>query len=549
MAGVADAVRAKGIACFGPSGAAAELEGSKAFAKEVMAAAGVPTDASRAGGTPAEVGRRAGRVRPAVCGEGRRARRRQGRRRHRGPRRRVAHAADRDRVVIEEYLGRPRGLAVRADRRGRRPCRSCPPRTSSASATATPGRTPAAWGPTLRCLGAGSLTDEIVADVVAPDAGRDRRRGTPFAGLLYVGLALTSGPPGRRVQRPVRRPRDAGGARAAGHPAGRPAARRRDRHLADGSAARWRDGSAVTSCWPPPGYPAARPATRSAARPGRRHRARRNAAGATGRLVAAGGRVLCMRRHRGRTAHRPPRGVRAMLPRLAGRGHRPHGHRQGRGGRGPDRAPRTDPGGGRHRCRPSRPLRGAGAGGGGIACRLRRAADEYAARRGMGPPAPDRRACCVRPDRHHGRRPVRRRPWSCSGLRRLAAGCPPWRARTRTFSASVCGDRVLAGPSAGTGRGGGEAAWRPGTRTGSAVLARRISAGGSSGTGGQPRRRSPSCRPRRRSALRDFCDLVGRVRRPGELRLGHHRAREEPVAERRRRRCRGCSSPCPKCGR
>ena len=50
VAGVADAVRARGIACFGPSADAARLEGSKAFAKEVMAAAGVPT------------------ARPAVCG-------------------------------------------------------------------------------------------------------------------------------------------------------------------------------------------------------------------------------------------------------------------------------------------------------------------------------------------------------------------------------------------------------------------------------------------------------------------------------------------------
>src|SRR4249920_409775 len=47
VAGAADAVRATGIACFGPSAAAARIEGSKAFAKEVMAAAGVPTAASR----------------------------------------------------------------------------------------------------------------------------------------------------------------------------------------------------------------------------------------------------------------------------------------------------------------------------------------------------------------------------------------------------------------------------------------------------------------------------------------------------------------------
>lgn len=43
VAGVADAVRAAGIPVFGPSGEAAQLEGSKAFAKEVMAGAGVPT--------------------------------------------------------------------------------------------------------------------------------------------------------------------------------------------------------------------------------------------------------------------------------------------------------------------------------------------------------------------------------------------------------------------------------------------------------------------------------------------------------------------------
>ena len=43
VAGAADAVRAAGIACFGPSARAARLEGSKAYAKEVMAAAAVPT--------------------------------------------------------------------------------------------------------------------------------------------------------------------------------------------------------------------------------------------------------------------------------------------------------------------------------------------------------------------------------------------------------------------------------------------------------------------------------------------------------------------------
>ena len=45
-AGIADVFAAEGLAVFGPSGEAAQMEGSKAFAKDVMTAAGVPTAAS-----------------------------------------------------------------------------------------------------------------------------------------------------------------------------------------------------------------------------------------------------------------------------------------------------------------------------------------------------------------------------------------------------------------------------------------------------------------------------------------------------------------------
>lgn len=55
VAGVTDAVQSAGIACFGPTRRAAQLEGSKSFAKEVMAAAGVPTARSRSCSTTAEV--------------------------------------------------------------------------------------------------------------------------------------------------------------------------------------------------------------------------------------------------------------------------------------------------------------------------------------------------------------------------------------------------------------------------------------------------------------------------------------------------------------
>jgi phosphoribosylamine--glycine ligase len=53
-AGVADALAGEGIACFGPSAAAARLEGSKAFCKEMLFAAEVPTGAYRVVGTVAD---------------------------------------------------------------------------------------------------------------------------------------------------------------------------------------------------------------------------------------------------------------------------------------------------------------------------------------------------------------------------------------------------------------------------------------------------------------------------------------------------------------
>ena len=62
--GVADAVRAAGIACFGPSKDAARIEGSKAFAKEVMAAAGVRTAKSEIIDNPANVDAALGRFGP-----------------------------------------------------------------------------------------------------------------------------------------------------------------------------------------------------------------------------------------------------------------------------------------------------------------------------------------------------------------------------------------------------------------------------------------------------------------------------------------------------
>ena len=63
--GVADAVRAAGIACFGPAKDAARIEGSKSFAKEVMAAAGVRTASSEIVDNPAHLDAALDRFGPA----------------------------------------------------------------------------------------------------------------------------------------------------------------------------------------------------------------------------------------------------------------------------------------------------------------------------------------------------------------------------------------------------------------------------------------------------------------------------------------------------
>ena len=160
--GVADAVRAAGIACFGPSKDAARIEGSKAFAKDVMAAAGVRTAASEIVDNPAHLdaaldrfGPPAGQQAWVVKDDGLAA--------GKG----VVVTADRDAArahAAEPARRRASGAARVVPRRSRRCrcsasstarpwCRCCPRRTSSGSATATPDPTPVGWAPTRRCRG------------------------------------------------------------------------------------------------------------------------------------------------------------------------------------------------------------------------------------------------------------------------------------------------------------------------------------------------------------------------------------------------------------
>ena len=188
---------AGGIACFGPGREAAQLEGSKAFAKEVMAAAGVPTALAHVCTTAARGGRRPRRARRAVRREGRRPRRRQGRRRHRRPRarpwrtRRACLAAG-SQVVVEEFLDGPEvSLFCLTDGEHVVPLAPAQDFKRVGDGDAGPNTggmgaySPLDWAPA-------GLVADVVARVAQPTVDEMRRRGTPFAGVLYVGLALTS---------------------------------------------------------------------------------------------------------------------------------------------------------------------------------------------------------------------------------------------------------------------------------------------------------------------------------------------------------------------
>ncbi|MFI6061206.1 phosphoribosylamine--glycine ligase [Streptomyces sp. NPDC051286] len=192
VAGVADAVRAAGIPCFGPSREAAQMEGSKAFAKDVMAEAGVPTARSYVCTTPAEIdealdafgapyvvkddGLAAGKG-VVVTDDVEAAR---------------EHALACDRVVIEEFLDGPE-VSLFAITDGTtvlplQPAQDFKRALDNDEGPNTGGMgaySPLPWADP-------KLVDEVMESVLQPTVDELRRRGTPFSGLLYAGLAITS---------------------------------------------------------------------------------------------------------------------------------------------------------------------------------------------------------------------------------------------------------------------------------------------------------------------------------------------------------------------
>jgi phosphoribosylamine--glycine ligase len=189
--GVADLLRAAGIATFGPSKTAAQLEGSKHFAKGVMRDAGVPTARSftcenqdeiekalDAFGAPYVVkddGLAAGKG--VVVTQDRAIA--------------LTHALACKRVVIEEFLNGPEiSLFGISDGRNILPMQPAQdfkraydfdkgPNTGGMGAYS-----PLPWAPD-------EIMDETYEKVLAPVIAEMAARGTPFVGLLYAGLALT----------------------------------------------------------------------------------------------------------------------------------------------------------------------------------------------------------------------------------------------------------------------------------------------------------------------------------------------------------------------
>ncbi|WP_103380447.1 phosphoribosylamine--glycine ligase [Pseudonocardia dioxanivorans] len=199
VAGVADAVRAAGFDCFGPSAAAARIEGSKSFAKDVMAAAGVATASCEIVDSPALLDATLDRFTPpyVVKDDGLAAGKgvvvtseREVARAHASTLLDGGHP-----VLLESFLDGPEASLfclvdgstvvplVPAQDFKRVGDDDSGPNTGGMGAYA-----PLPW------VDEATVAD-VVARVVQPVADEMVRRGVPFSGLLYAGLAMTSNGP------------------------------------------------------------------------------------------------------------------------------------------------------------------------------------------------------------------------------------------------------------------------------------------------------------------------------------------------------------------
>ncbi len=264
--GVADAVRAAGIACFGPTRDAARIEGSKAFAKDVMAAAGVRTAVSETVDNPARLDAALDRFGPAAgqpawvvkddglaAGKG------------------VVVTDDRDAarlhaaalldsghpVLLESFLDGPEvSLFCLVDGATVVPLLPAQDFKRVGDGDAGPNTGGMGAYAPLPWL-SDSVTAAIVADVVEPVAAELVRRGCGFSGLLYAGLAMTSnGPAVVEFNCRFGDPETQAVLALLESPLGQLLHATATGALADFGELRWRDGYAVTVVLAAENYPA-----------------------------------------------------------------------------------------------------------------------------------------------------------------------------------------------------------------------------------------------------------------------------------------------------
>jgi phosphoribosylamine--glycine ligase len=195
VAGLADALAAEGVRCFGPRADAARLEGSKAFAKEVMEAAGVPTAAHRVVATVDE-GMAAIAGYPAVikadglaAGKGVVIAAAEAEARAALEEMLVARRFGEQPVVVEEFLaGDELSLLALCD--GERAIPLAPARDYKRIGDGDSGPNTGGMGSFSPVPGTDELVRDVVASVHQPVVEELARRGTPFHGVLYAGLML-----------------------------------------------------------------------------------------------------------------------------------------------------------------------------------------------------------------------------------------------------------------------------------------------------------------------------------------------------------------------
>jgi phosphoribosylamine---glycine ligase len=205
--GLADRLRREGILVFGPSAAAAEIEGSKAFAKDVMRAAGIPTAEydtfteltpalywakARGGKVVVKADGLAAGKGVVVCGT-------------------LAEAEEALRTILVQRVHGAAGATVVVEERLEGPEASCICFTDGervrllAAAQDHKRIFDGDRGPNTGGMGAFSPTPNVTrevealveSDVLLPAVRELARRGRPFRGALYAGLMLT--PKGPRV--------------------------------------------------------------------------------------------------------------------------------------------------------------------------------------------------------------------------------------------------------------------------------------------------------------------------------------------------------------